>query len=211
MSMCLPRHHRSSLGFTLIEIMLVLVIMGLVAGYVVMNAFGMDPKDKLKAEAERFMVVSTMAADFAVLNQMQFGLVIDEERNRYHFAYLDDDNNWLPVTDQPAFAERQLDADYLINLKLDDFEWQSESSLFGDGGLFDETLSVANDTVNIGNTEDKPPPPPQIMLLSSGDITEFSVTFTLYDERTSDAEFTISSQGYLPLQHDIEHNDDQAE
>ena len=74
-----------------------------------------------------------------------------------------------------------------------------------------ETLSVANDTVNIGNTEDKPPPPPQIMLLSSGDITEFSVTFTLYDERTSDAEFTISSQGYLPLQHDIEHNDDQAE
>lgn len=57
----LSRRHSS--GFTLIEIMLVLVIMGLVAGYVVVNAFGNDPQDKLKNEALRFHAVATLASE----------------------------------------------------------------------------------------------------------------------------------------------------
>ena len=96
---------RSS-GFTLIEIMLVLVIMGLVAGYVVVNAFGNDPQDKLKSEAQRFHAVATLASDFAVLNQMEFGLVIDDKRNSYKFVFLDDNDEWVDVPENHAFVER---------------------------------------------------------------------------------------------------------
>ena len=48
-----------------------------------------------------------------------------------------------------------------------------------------------------------PPPPPQVMFLSSGDLTEFTLRFRFFDLQISDAEFTVSSKGYLPLINDI--------
>ncbi|MDG1122740.1 MAG: type II secretion system minor pseudopilin GspH [Glaciecola sp.] len=190
-------------GFTLIEIMLVLVIMGLVAAYVVVNAFGTNPSDKLKTEAQRFHAIATMASDFAVLNQLQFGLVIDDQRKSYHFVTLDDTDNWVPVEQNKAFTERELDSNYAVKLQLDGFEWESEDSLFTDNALFDETLSVSSDGVQIGNEEDIPPPPPQILFLSSGDVTEFTLTFEFADPQLGDDTFSVSSQGYLPLLHDL--------
>ena len=190
-------------GFTLIEIMLVLVIMGLVSAYVVVNAFGTNPSDKLKTEAQRFHAIATMASDFAVLNQLQFGLVIDDKRNSYHFVTLDDNDNWIPVEQNKAFTKRELDSDYALKLQLDGFEWETEDSLFSDNALFDETLSVSSDGVQIGKEEDIPPPPPQILFLSSGDITEFTLTFEFFDAQFGNETFSVSSQGYLPLNHDL--------
>lgn len=197
----LSRRHSS--GFTLIEIMLVLVIMGLVAGYVVVNAFGNDPQDKLKNEALRFHAVATLASDFAVLNQIEFGLVIDDQRNSYKFVFLDDNDKWVDVPDNPAFVEREIPEEIQIQLLLDGFEWESEETLFSNESLFSEALSVSTDSVQIGNEEDMPPPPPQVMFLSSGDLTEFTLRFRFFDLQISDAEFTVSSKGYLPLINDI--------
>lgn len=197
----LSRQHSS--GFTLIEIMLVLVIMGLVAGYVVVNAFGNDPQDKLKNEALRFHAVATLASDFAVLNQIEFGLVIDDQRNSYKFVFLDDNDKWVDVPDNPAFVEREIPEEMQIQLLLDGFEWESEETLFSSESLFSEALSVSTDSVQIGNEEDMPPPPPQVMFLSSGDLTEFTLRFRFFDLQISDAEFTVSSKGYLPLINDI--------
>lgn len=197
----LSRRHSS--GFTLIEIMLVLVIMGLVAGYVVVNAFGNDPQDKLKNEALRFHAVATLASDFAVLNQIEFGLVIDDQRNSYKFVFLDDNDKWVDVPDNPAFVEREIPEEIQIQLLLDGFEWESEETLFSSESLFSEALSVSTDSVQIGNKEDMPPPPPQVMFLSSGDLTEFTLRFRFFDLQISDAEFTVSSKGYLPLINDI--------
>lgn len=197
----LSRQHSS--GFTLIEIMLVLVIMGLVASYVVVNAFGNDPQDKLKNEALRFHAVATLASDFAVLNQIEFGLVIDDQRNSYKFVFLDDNDKWVDVPDNPAFVEREIPEEMQIQLLLDGFEWESEETLFSSESLFSEALSVSTDSVQIGNEEDMPPPPPQVMFLSSGDLTEFTLRFRFFDLQISDAEFTVSSKGYLPLINDI--------
>ena len=147
----LSRRHSS--GFTLIEIMLVLVIMGLVAGYVVVNAFGNDPQDKLKNEALRFHAVATLASDFAVLNQIEFGLVIDDQRNSYKFVFLDDNDKWVDVPDNPAFVEREIPEEMQIQLLLDGFEWESEETLFSSESLFSEALSVSTDSVQIGNEE----------------------------------------------------------
>lgn len=197
----LSRQHSS--GFTLIEIMLVLVIMGLVASYVVVNAFGNDPQDKLKNEALRFHAVATLASDFAVLNQIEFGLVIDDQRNSYKFVFLDDNDKWVDVPDNPAFVEREIPEEMQIQLLLDGFEWESEETLFSSESLFSEALSVSTDSVQIGNEEDMPPPPPQVMFLSSGDLTEFTLRFRFFDLQISDAEFTVSSKGYLPLINNI--------
>ena len=65
-------------GFTLLEVMLVLLLMGLAAGYVMFNAFGASQSDLLKAQAKRVQVIVDMASDFAVLNQQQLGLRIED-------------------------------------------------------------------------------------------------------------------------------------
>ena len=64
-------------GFTLLEVMLVLLLMGLAAGYVMFNAFGASKSDLLKSQAQRLQVIVDMASDFAVLNQQQLGVRCD--------------------------------------------------------------------------------------------------------------------------------------
>ena len=45
--------YKHNIGFTLLEVMLVLLLMGLAAGYVMFNAFGASKSDLLKSQAQR--------------------------------------------------------------------------------------------------------------------------------------------------------------
>ena len=84
-------------GFTLLEVMLVLLLMGLAAGYVMFNAFGASKSDLLKTQAQRLQVIVDMASDFAVLNQQQLGVRFEADKNEYYFVYLDDDDEWQRI------------------------------------------------------------------------------------------------------------------
>jgi general secretion pathway protein H len=84
-------------GFTLLEVMLVLLLMGLAAGYVMFNAFGASKSDLLKTQAQRLQVIVDMASDFAVLNQQQLGVRFEADKNEYFFVYLDDDDEWQRI------------------------------------------------------------------------------------------------------------------
>lgn len=163
-------------GFTLLEVLLVLLLMGLTAGYVMLNAFTASHAEKLEEQARRFQVVVDMAADFAVLNQRQLGVRLEPEDNQYFFMLLDDDEKWQRVELSPAFSAHELPADFRFELYLQDLPWLQEDSLF-EPGVFDEQLSVSDAEVEIGEEEDKPLPPPQILIMSSGDITPFSLAF----------------------------------
>lgn len=70
-------------GFTLLEVMLVLLLMGLAAGYVMFNAFGASKSDLLKSQAQRLQVIVDMASDYAVLNQQQLGIRVEQAENSY--------------------------------------------------------------------------------------------------------------------------------
>lgn len=163
-------------GFTLLEVMLVLLLMGLAAGYVMFNAFGASQSDLLKAQAKRVQVIVDMASDFAVLNQQQLGLRIEEADREYYFVYLDDEDEWQRLEGEEIYEPHELPEPFSFTLNLDDLPWDVEDRLF-DRDLFDETLSVPDEGVEIGNEEDKKLPPPQILIMSSGEITPFSLTF----------------------------------
>ncbi len=87
-------------GFTLLEVMLVLLLMGLAAGYVMFNAFGASKSDLLKSQAQRLQVIVDMASDYAVLNQQQLGIRVEQAENSYYFVYLDDEDEWQRVEDE---------------------------------------------------------------------------------------------------------------
>ena len=153
-------------GFTLIEVMLVLLIMGLAMGAVVLSYSGENGKDLLKKQTQRLQVVFNMASDYAVLNQRQLGLRVEDENNSYFFMYLDEEQEWQKLELDTTFAEHQLPELFSLKLSLTDLPWETEDSLFS-SDLFDEALSVSNDAVEIGNEEEKTLDPPQVFIFSS--------------------------------------------
>jgi general secretion pathway protein H len=195
----MPNKRRQS-GFTLLEVMLVLALMGIAISIISFTNIGQDPSEKIEHESKRLQVVFDMASDFAVLNQMQLGLRLDEEKATYTFVYLNEDDEWLPIEGNKLFAEYVLPESFSVYLELEGLPWESEDSLF-DQRVFDEELSVSNESVEIGNEEDIPPPPPQIFIMSSGDITPFELTIR-YEEDFSDLEpleYYLQGREYTPL------------
>lgn len=185
-------------GFTLLEVMLVLLLMGLAAGYVMFNAFGASKTDLLKSQASRLQVLTDMASDYAVLNQQQLGLRIEEQDSQYVFLYLDEDDEWQRIEDEEIYEPHTLPEPFTFTLNLDNLPWDSEDRLF-DREIFDEGLSVSDDAVEIGEDEQQVKPP-QILIMSSGEITPFTLTFNFdggFDE--APVYFTLSNRDMPPL------------
>ena len=186
-------------GFTLIEVMLVLFIMGLAVGTVLFNVVGDDQAALLKKQVQRFEVVFNMASDFAILNQQQLGLYVDQEKNTYAYLVLDEEQDWQLFAVDEVFATHTIPETFSFELALNDLPWESEGSLFDEDG-FDEQLSVSEDGVEIGE-EEKKLPPPQVLILSSGDITPFSMIF-IYEPQFSDDQptyFRLNGEDSPPL------------
>ena len=146
--------YKHNIGFTLLEVMLVLLLMGLAAGYVMFNAFGASKSDLLKSQAQRLQVIVDMASDFAVLNQQQLGVRFEADKNEYYFVYLDDDDQWQRIEGEKTYEPYTLPEPFTFTLNLDDLPWDVEDRLF-DRELFDENLSVSDEGVEIGNEEEK--------------------------------------------------------
>ncbi|MDP5030412.1 MAG: type II secretion system minor pseudopilin GspH [Paraglaciecola sp.] len=192
--------HTAFRGFSLLEVMLVLVIMGLAASAIVFNFSGKSRVDEVKKLSQRFEVVFNMASDFAVLNQQTLGLRVEADKNEYHFLRLDDQQQWQILDGDPTFSTFTLPEEFVVELKLDDLPWDSDDSLF-DNQVFDEELSVSTDGVEIGDEEEKKPEPPQVLILSSGEITPFSMLFSFEPEfgNESPAYFRVNGEDSIPL------------
>lgn len=80
-----------SAGFTLVELMVVLVILGLASAAVVLAM--PDPGGSLQAEAERFAARAKAARDSAIVESRPLALLIDS--NGYSVARRVD-GEWLP-------------------------------------------------------------------------------------------------------------------
>ncbi len=192
------RHHRA-LGFTLLEVMLVLLLMGLAAGYVMFNAFGASQSDLLKSQASRLQVLTDMASDYAVLNQRQMGIRFEEQDSEYFFVYLDEEDEWQRIEDEEIYQAHTLPEPFTYTLNLDDLPWETDEQLF-DREIFDESLSVSDAGVQIGE-EEEPIKPPQVLIMSSGEITPFTLTFNFeggFDEEP--VYFTLSNHDMPPLE-----------
>jgi general secretion pathway protein H len=193
------RQYKSQ-GFTLLELILVIAVIGLVVSVVSFNVIGRDPTDDVEQETRRLQVLFDMASDYAVLNQKQLGLRIDDDAMTYEFVALNDEQKWRPIDSQPIFALATMPEFVSLELILDDLPWQTEDRMF-DTKLFDESLSISDEGVEIGSEEDIEPPPPQILLLSSGEITPFELRI-IYDEPfAQNAPFFFALQGedVMPL------------
>ncbi|HNK17307.1 MAG TPA: prepilin-type N-terminal cleavage/methylation domain-containing protein [Piscinibacter sp.] len=100
----LDRQRRRT-GFTLIEVMVVLVIMGVVGIGISVGLHSLHQRD-IEHALKRLRLVLEATADRAQVRGRP--IVIEFLPDGYRFAALDVDDNWRPLTDPPVFAERPL-------------------------------------------------------------------------------------------------------
>ena len=134
-------------GFTLLEVLVVVVIIGVMATVAVMSIGNRSLDDRLALEARRLQELLTLAADEAVLQGVELGFVQTPEG--YEFLQLKD-GRWLPIEDAGPLRARALAEPFYLSLQVDG-------------------RAVAPSRTDDGKVELKP----QVVLLSSGDATEF--------------------------------------
>jgi general secretion pathway protein H len=174
-------------GLTLMEILVVLVIVAIVAGFAVLSttALGSDPPQE-KA-ARRIAALVELVSENAVMESKQFGIRI--ERHGYQFLRYDG-ANWKPVTDDPTLRKRKVDDSVTLRLHLEGREVKlprpatalptagtlptaASTSLPAPTGA---TSALAAATATPADDKKTPDGPrPQILALSSGEITPFKL------------------------------------
>jgi general secretion pathway protein H len=105
------RRHQlpSAQGFTLIEVMLVLVIVGIMAGSISLGLDSLRGRDEARA-AERLRRVLEATAQRAMTRGQS--LAVELLADGYRFRQLGADGNWQRLDDPPVFAERVLPAGF---------------------------------------------------------------------------------------------------
>ncbi len=165
-------------GFTLLEVLVVIALIGLIISSVQFNFSGKRPEDTLKRVSHQFTALFENAANYGLLNNVELGLYID--KNSYRFLGYDG-IKWNEIAQQDWLARQELPEGVTLTLRLDDLP--IEEPLLFDSSVFTEKneeflsyQSVDEDTVQEKKFL------PQVYMLSGGDITPFSLTFHFNEE-----------------------------
>lgn len=185
-------------GFTLIELMLVIVIMGYLVTLVRLPSLAPDPFDLVEKHAKTISTQINLASEFAVLNNVQLGLAVTE--SRYSFLMFDGEK-WQPLA-EPPFVAAELEPELHLELVLDGLAWHQENLLSAVEFIDEESLEELAEL----SEEEKQLAFPQIFLLSSGELSPFDLRIT-YDNGFDDTVeflvrglFTSPVNLYDPLQ-----------
>jgi general secretion pathway protein H len=153
-------------GFTLIEIMVVVVIAGIISSIVIMSMNVVGDDRDLQQEVYRMGSLVELAADEATLQGRDFGLEI--LRAGYRFVEYDPyTSRWAEIIGDDILRPRQLPEDFEFNLFIEDrrvpLSEQAGDTESGDED--DNSRGVENYA-------------PHALLLSSGDLSPFDLTIT---------------------------------
>jgi len=98
------RGEQTARGFTLVEVLVVVVIVGITLSPVVVN-FGRDDKRVLADEAQRLALLLEHAHDEAVASSNQLSWAADAQG--YRFAVATGPDSWTPLTTDEIFRPRE--------------------------------------------------------------------------------------------------------
>lgn len=162
-------------GFTLIEVLLVIVVVGIMVAAIQVNFSSNKPEALLEQESARFASVFNLAGEYGLLNNIELGLYI--QQNSYQFVGFDG-VRWSPLPDNDMLAVYQLPEAVVMSLVFDDLPLEQPSLVNAE--LFtpdDELLEEMRQDLS----DDEKPILPHVFLLSGGDITPFRVIFSLQE------------------------------
>ena len=157
-------------GFTLIEILVVLVVVGLLASLAVLTMGGSSRDREMENEVRELYLLMQTASEQAVLNNTELGLILEDDSFRF-VAWEDRSGEWK-VPAEAMFRLRELP------------EWLTVTEF------------IENDTPRLASEEDRLRP--DVVFFSSGETTPFELEFTL--GKDDSRMHTIASDGFSPME-----------
>lgn len=153
-------------GFSLIEILVVIVIIGIVSSIALMSLGILSDDRDLRVEAQRMLTLLEIAGDEAMMQGREFGLEVMTDSFRF-VEYDPLTSQWNEVLGDDTLRLRRLPEDVEFDLFLEDQRILLEM----DPADFDKTESMANRDPSKTYT-------PHLLILSSGDTSPFEVHIT---------------------------------
>src|SRR5580704_8110926 len=145
-----PRRARvRAAGFTLIEILVVVVIIGVLAAGMMLSVSLTGRDRELEKESDRLLALFTYAREQAELQTREYGVLFQDDGYEF-LAYDGRRGAWRSVFEDDVLAARKLP----------------------DGLGF--TLSVESRPVVLKRPKDSTDKTPQVMIFSNGDLTTFA-------------------------------------
>ncbi len=178
------RRQHSPGGFTLIEILVVIVIIGVMAAAATLSMGILGRDSSVEEQSRRFWAVLRQAREESELQGLDVGVVVTP--TDYEFQRFDSrTNQWVPIGQDKLYAPRQLPEGLRFRMWLDGREVVLKPAPARDPEKekqrqqrVEERERRANEGLQEENEEglqDSDQPVPQIVVLSSGDIMPFEL------------------------------------
>ena len=183
------KHYIQS-GFTLLEIMLVLVLIGMASvGVMMAMPQHANERDNVDWQAQRFSTLLQFAEDEALISGKELALVFKD--NTYRFAFYDyPSKKWLALVSEQIGKVIEIPESMSFEYTLIGSVWDEIDAEDEDVFLDEEYL------VQIDDDEEVKSFSPQIYIMSSGEVTPFRVLFSeaggTVDKRSSLLEVSMS-------------------
>lgn len=163
-------------GFTLLEVMLVLLLMGMISVGVVMTLPSSLTSDQsVEWQAQRFSTLLQFAEDEAIISGVELGIVFAPENNSYEFTFYDyKSKQWLPVSSKQIAGLVELPSSISIEYELSGSVWDEVETEDDDVFIDDEYLIIDEE-------RDARALKPQVYVMSSGEVTPFTLVFSSID------------------------------
>ena len=160
-------------GFTLIEVLVVVVIIGIISAVVVLGLGNLGDDRELRNEARRMIALLEMASDEATFQGRDFGLELMQRG--YRFVEYDPlTEQWFEIIGDDLMRSRSLADDTEFELFLEDqrvlLELEAAETEQTDD---DDDSNLTDDYL------------PHILVLSSGDMTPFVLEILRITDRAS--------------------------
>jgi general secretion pathway protein H len=149
-----PVRRAAQRGFTLLELLVVVAIIGVIIGAVILNAsiVGRDRDRYAEQEAQRLRSLVELLHEEALMQTRDYGLMFTETGYRF-YSYDYKNLKWAEIASDQILKQHALGPQLSLVLSLDDR---------------DVRLLPDFDSQEIKNPE------PQVMVLASGEVTPFS-------------------------------------
>ncbi|MGH8445804.1 MAG: prepilin-type N-terminal cleavage/methylation domain-containing protein [Solimonas sp.] len=184
-------------GFTLIEIMVVVIIVGVLITFATLAIGNRALSDRLETEARRLQQLFAMASEDAEMHGTEMGFVYTDQG--YAFVAVGPNGRWMPLLDGP-FRPRQVKAPIGLSLRVEgrvvpptpladliaagqaakkladrDQKKATEAAKSGDSSGSSSKKDDDDDKSKAKDDKDTEALKPQAMFLSSGEATAISI------------------------------------
>ena len=174
-------------GFTLVEILVVLFIVGIIVAMALLSLGTLGDNRNLETEARRLSTLIQMASDDATIQGRDFGLEVMQ--SRYRFVEFDPFlNQWFQITDDDFMRERTLEEGSEFELIIEERRVLLEEAAR-------ETEDEDDDEGNRDLTDDYLP---HILILSSGDTSPFELRIIRQSDKAEVA-LTMTAAGEFKI------------